>query len=193
MMAILQLEACNARAASIINRYAEIHRRMNMSVVLASLLPGATIPAMIAATALPALAIYQPMARELAHLYLGTPGSPPSPALKMAAHQFAAEFNPASATRMTGGLVSGMGMQAVSNFLPLATTCVSASLDFASSVKLTRRIGAMMSIYFQNGGQWVVSKLATFELAKDVGPDLAFRTAPTALPSPFQDRQSQSE
>ena len=53
-------------------------------------------------------------------------------------------------------------------WIPILGGIVSASFDAAIALKMTRRVGTMISIYYQNGRSWVGSRRETYGYAKDI-------------------------
>jgi len=51
-------------------------------------------------------------------------------------------------------------------FIPVVGGAVGAALDYLIATQMTWRVGAMVSMYFQNGGNWIESQRHTFDLAK---------------------------
>jgi hypothetical protein len=51
---------------------------------------------------------------------------------------------------------------------------IGAALDYVIATAMTWRVGTMVSIYYQNGGNWVGSRKHTFELAKGITGGLNF-------------------
>lgn len=163
----------NARAHQIVMNYASKHSIMDIGVGVISLIPGAGIPAIIGAISLQSEVIYKPMARDLAAVYLsetdtytdrlGSVASVQTVGMEFA-QQFALEFLAEQAQE----LVMEAGLGALATCIPLAGAAVGAALDFLIAQMMTWRVATMTSIYFQNGAQWIGSRKATMEIAKEL-------------------------
>lgn len=161
----------NTQARQIVRDYAARHAAMDVCVGLASLLPGAGIPAIISAIALQSNLIYKPMARDLAAVYLretdsytdlmGNVASVATVALEFG-QEFAVEF----LTEHARELITEAGLGAVATAIPVAGAAVGATLDYLIAQMMTWRVGTMTAIYFQNGAAWVGDRKSTMEVAK---------------------------
>lgn len=161
----------NTLAREIVRDYAAKHAAMDVGVGLVSLLPGAGIPAIIAAIALQSSVIYKPMAQELARVYLretdaytdrlGNIASGATVALEFG-QEFATEFLAEQAME----LLTEAGLGAAATIIPLAGAAVGALLDCLIAQMMTWRVGTMTAIYFQNGAAWVGNRQGTMEIAK---------------------------
>jgi len=161
----------NCEAERIVRNYAAKHAAMDIGVGLVSLLPGAGIPAIIAAVGLQAKFIYRPMAQDLARVYLretdsysdrlGNIASGATVALEFG-QEFAVEFLAEQAQE----LLTEAGLGALATLIPIAGAAVGATLDYLIAQMMTWRVGTMTAIYFLNGGNWVGERKTTMEIAK---------------------------
>jgi len=71
---LTHLEERNRIARDFISSYANKHAAMDVLVGLIGLIPGAAIPALAGAIAAQSPVIYQPLARDLAKIYMAEPG-----------------------------------------------------------------------------------------------------------------------
>jgi uncharacterized protein (DUF697 family) len=180
MMVPLRLEERNRIAQQVIDIYAVRHGAMDVGVGLIGLLPGAAIPALMTAIALQAPTIYQPMARKLSRVYMASPeeleyaqdNQVLDGIIANAGLDLVAEFGIEFLKEVAGEIVAELGFGAVLTFIPFFGAIAAGALDYAVATTMTRRVGKMCSIYFQNGAAWVGSKRETYELAKETTGDL---------------------
>jgi hypothetical protein len=175
----------NERAQKIIQYYARLHAGMDIAVGIAGLLPGAAIPAIIAAIASQSPLIYQPMARDLGAIYtvddesLGDTIEHVRGIVKQGAFEtgildIASEFGQEFMMQIGHELLTEVGLGVLGSLcIPLLGGAVGASLDYLIANMMTWRVGTMVSIYYQNGGEWLGSRYATYEQAKDLTGGLA--------------------
>jgi hypothetical protein len=185
-LTLFRLEDRNRAASAIIDRYVNAHGVMDVGVGLIGLLPGAAIPALVTAIGLQAPVIYQPLARKLARIYLAPPEDLedvqsdivlPSALVYTAGLDIAADFGVEFIANIAGELVIELGFGSLATFIPVVGAFVGATLDYVIATKMTRRVGKMVSIYFQNGAHWVCDKRKTYEVSKTAPDDLnAIRT-----------------
>jgi hypothetical protein len=170
---LYNLEEKNLRAERIIQDYAAKAALMGIGVGLASWIPGAAIPAILASLAIQKTQIYQPMARDLAALYRKDTDSYTDKLVNVASIsttgiEFASEFALEFLSDQAQELIWDAGLGAAASFIPFAGVAIGAGLDYAISQMLTWRVGTMTSIYFQNGGEWVGDRKQTLNIAKDL-------------------------
>jgi hypothetical protein len=170
---ISHIDDKNARAEEIIRHYAKKHALMDIGVGLVSLAPGAAIPAIIAAVALQSTEIYKPMANELASVYLAGTDSYTDrlgnvASVTTVAIEFAQEFAVEFLVECAQELITEAGMGALATFIPIGGAFVAAGLDYIIAQMLTRRVGTMTAVYFQNGAQWVDSRKTTMAISKEL-------------------------
>jgi hypothetical protein len=163
----------NARAEQIIKQYAAKHATMDIGVGLASLIPGAGIPAIIAAVALQSRVIYKPLAKDLAAVYLRDIDSYTDKLGHIAAGatvalEFSQEFALEFLAEQAQELLTEAGLGALATCIPFAGAVVGASLDYLIAQMMTWRVGTMTSIYFQNGAEWVQDRKSTMGIAKEL-------------------------
>jgi hypothetical protein len=181
----MRLEDRNERARETIQSYARLHAGMDIAVGLAGLLPGAAVPALVAAIAAQSPVIYQPMARDLAAIYtvdeesLGDTIEQVRRVVKRGAFQtgfldIASEFGQEFMMQIGHELLTEAGLGVLGSLcIPVLGGAIGASLDYLIANMMTWRVGTMVSIYYQNGGEWLVSRHATYERAKDLTGGLA--------------------
>ncbi|MFZ0771389.1 MAG: hypothetical protein WCA49_17215 [Candidatus Sulfotelmatobacter sp.] len=175
---LMHLEDRNARAQEIIQSYSRLHAGMDVAVGLAGLLPGAAIPALIAAIAAQSPIIYQPMARDLAAVYTvdedyisqnieQVRGVLKNAALQTGFLDVASEFGTEFIMQIGGELLTEAGLGIMASLcVPVLGGAIGAALDYLIANMMTWRVGIMVSIYYQNGGDWLSSRHETFEEAK---------------------------
>jgi hypothetical protein len=154
---------------------------MDVGVGLIGLIPGAAIPALVTAIGLQAPVIYQPLARKLARIYIASPEELedvqsdivlPNAFVYTAGLDIAADFGVEFIASIAGELVVEAGLGSLATFVPIVGAFVGASLDYVIATKMTRRVGKMVSIYFQNGAHWLGDKGKTYEASKAASDDL---------------------
>ncbi len=175
---ILRLDERNRRAEDIIRHWATKHAQMDIAVGVLGLIPMMAIPALATAIAAQAPLIYRPMAKELAAIYTVEEGSI-NKAIADVAHivesetvhtsmlDISAEFGTEFMMHMAHELVVEAGLGVLAGLcVPILGGAVGAALDYLIANMMTWRIGTMVSMYYQNNGQWLGSRDHTFELAK---------------------------
>lgn len=174
---LARLDERNRIARDFISGYANKHAAMDVVVGLVGLIPGLSIPALAGAIAAQSPVIYQPMARDLAKIYVAEPGelvgakedvvhrvAIQTGVLDVAA-DFGTEFMMQIATELL--MEAGWGVLGAM-FIPVVGGAVGAALDYLIATQMTWRVGTMVSMYFQNGGNWIENQRHTFELAKEM-------------------------
>jgi hypothetical protein len=176
---VLGLDIRNKEAEKIIAQYAKNHRWLDVAVGAAGTLvpvPGAALVAMVACIAAQGPLFYKPMADKLAKVYLGSIDHHTNRLViegvfEGAGLDIANEFNAQFFAEIAGELVSELGWGGAVAMVPFIGGIAGAALDALVATTMTWRVGTMISVYFQNGGQWLGSRRETFEVAKDfVGP-----------------------
>lgn len=182
---LMRLGDRNERAQKIVQDYARLHAGMDIAVGLAGLLPGAAVPALVAAIAAQSPLIYQPMARDLSAIYtideesLDDTIEQVRGIVKRGAFQtgfldIASEFGQEFLIQISHELLAEAGLGVLGSLcIPVLGGAVGAALDYLIANMMTWRVGTMVSIYYQNGGAWLVSRHATYEQAKDLTGGLA--------------------
>lgn len=176
---LMRLGDRNERAQKIVQSYARLHAGMDIAVGITGLLPGAAIPAIIAAIAVQSPLIYQPMARDLAALYttdhesLGDTveqirGIVNRGAFETGVLDIASEFGQEFMIQIAHELLGEVGLGVLGSLcIPVLGSAVGAALDYLIANMMTWRVGTMVSIYYQNGGEWLLgSRHATYERVK---------------------------
>jgi uncharacterized protein (DUF697 family) len=179
-MVPLRLEDRNRIAQQVIDRYASNHAAMDVGVGLVGLIPGAAIPALMTAIGLQGPAIYQPLARRLAGVYLASPEDLNSVqdnqvidlTVITAGFDLTSEFGLEFLKQIASELLVELGFGTALTFIPIVGAVAAAGLDYLIATRMTQRVGKMVAIYFQNGAAWVGSKRETYELAKNLPDDL---------------------
>ncbi|MGO8817438.1 MAG: hypothetical protein ACLQVG_22555 [Terriglobia bacterium] len=174
---LARLDERNRIARDFISDYANRHAAMDVAVGLVGLIPGLSIPALAGAIAAQSPVIYQPMARDLAKIYMAEPrelaGARGDIVHRVAiqtgvldvAADFGAEFMLQIATELL--MEAGWGVLGAM-FIPVVGGAVGAALDYLIATQMTWRVGTMVSMYFQNGGNWIGNQRHTFEMAKEM-------------------------
>jgi hypothetical protein len=174
------LDERNRIAREIIRKYANRHAAMDITVGVIGIVPFLAVPALLAAIAAQAPVIYQPMARELAKVYRAESGELEKardfiiqPMAQQTGYKdVAADYGTAFMMQIASELLLEAGWGGLgATVIPVLGGVVGAALDYLIATQMTWRVGAMVSMYFQNGGAWVESRKHTFELAKGLtGP-----------------------
>jgi len=174
---VKRLDDRNGKAQDIIRSYARRHAGMDIAIGIIGLLPGAAIPAIIAAISAQSPLIYQPMARDLAAIYTIGEGELDQEtsnvrrlvmrgAVETGIIDIGAEFGTEFLMHIGKELVSEVGLGVLASLcVPALGGVVGAALDYLIANMMTWRVGTMVSIYYQNGGSWVGSKDSTFKAA----------------------------
>jgi hypothetical protein len=192
----LKLEDRNKLADALIKSYSTKHAVMDVGVGLAGLIPvpGAAPLALVAAIVLQAPIIYQPLARELATIYLAPPsavlGAVMNPVtqgtLETAvadvagdlATQYTAEYGAEFIQTMVLEMLPEFGVGMAVSMVPILGAVIGATLDWKIANAMTKRVGYMTAIYFQNNAAWLGSKNQTYGIAKRIADIDAVRDIP---------------
>lgn len=175
LITVYKLEERNRIATDFIRDYANRHTKMDIALGLISLAPGLVFPALAAAIAGQSKFIYQPMARDLARIYMAEPGKLEeandtivhSGSIQTAICDVATDFGTEFMIQIATELLTEIGFGVVAAMcVPVIGAIVGAALDYLIATQMTWRVGTMVSIYFQNGGKWVENQKNTFELSK---------------------------
>lgn len=172
---LARLDERNRTACYSIAAYANKHAAMDVLVGLIGLIPLLSFPALAGAIAAQSPVIYQPLARDLAKIYMATPaeleGAKEGIVQRVAdqtgvldvAADFGTEFMLQIATELL--MEAGWGVLGAM-VIPVVGGAVGAALDYLIATQMTWRVGTMVSMYFQNGGNWLENQRHTFDLAK---------------------------
>jgi hypothetical protein len=175
---ILRLDERNKRAEAVIQSWAKKHAQMDIAVGLLGIVPFMAIPALGAAIAAQAPLIYQPMARELEAVYtvqeeaLGKDLTEvthivAAETVHTSVLDITAEFGTEFMMHMAHELVVEAGLGVLAGLcVPILGGAIGAALDYLIANMMTWRVGTMVSLYYQNNGNWLGSRDRTFELAK---------------------------
>ncbi|MGC2110089.1 MAG: hypothetical protein WA655_11275 [Candidatus Korobacteraceae bacterium] len=177
---VLRLEERNRLAENLIGEYQTRHGLMDVGIGLAGLFPGGGIPALMVAIGLQAPVIYQPLASKLAAVYLATPNELSTAqndivarvTAETAAVDLAGEFGSEFLVQIAGELLTELGVGTAASLIPIIGGFIAAGLDWEIATRMTKRVGYMVAIYFQNGASWVGSKKKTYEMARTMRGDL---------------------
>ena len=178
---VFHLAERNRLAERTISEFASKHATMDIGVGLVGLIPGAGLPALIVAIAAQSPVIYQPLARRLAEIYLVDDPAELSAVranvlrtriIENAIIDIAAEFGFAFIMEIAGELALELGIGGFITFIPIVGAFAAAGLDYMIATSITKRVGKMVAIYFQNGGQWVGSKSQTSKIASGLSDNL---------------------
>lgn len=172
-----QLGPRNQLAKDTIIKYSKRHGKMDVAVGAVGIFGfGFAMAALATAIAAQAPVIYQPLARDLGLIYTATADNKIRGIIKEnvivgGGFDIAAEFGTEFMTAIAGELVTEVGLGAATTFIPFVGALTGAALDYVIATKMTWRVGTMVSIYYQNGGNWIESRHHTFELAKEFTED----------------------
>lgn len=148
-----------------------------MAVGLLGLVPFLAVPALGAAIAAQSPLIYQPMARELGAIYTVEEDAVDKPSdigqivaaetVHTSVLDVSAEFGTEFMMHMAHELLVEAGLGVLAGLcVPVLGGAVGAALDYLIANMMTWRVGTMVSMYYQNNGNWLGSREKTFELAK---------------------------
>lgn len=176
-MAVYRLHDRNQAAQDVIDNYVTAHAGVDVLLGLAGFIPipGAAAAALVAAIGLQAPVFYQPLARKLAKIYTASPDQLEAAqddivggvVVQTVIADLVADFGIEFMGMIAGEVLAELGFgAAVGIWIPVIGGFIAAGLDLAIATTMTNRVGRMVAIYFQNGGEWVGSKKATYELAK---------------------------
>lgn len=178
------LKRRNETANAVIERYAKRHRFMDVGIGIAGLfIPGGGIIAALASIAAQAPLIYQPLVKELSHIYAATPDMVTRGIVTDAVitdtiydlkNELIFEFGPEFLLELLQEIWPELGMGAVAGLIPIIGGIAAATLDATFAATLTWQIGTMTAMYFMNDEEWVNSKKETLRRARKQ----------TGLPSP---------
>jgi len=172
---LARLDERNRIARDFISSYANRHAAMDVAVGLVGLIPFMSLPALAAAVAAQSPIIYQPLARDLAKIYMAEPAQLTGAkedvvdrvAVQTGVMDVAANFGTDFMLQIATELLMEAGWGVIgAALIPVVGGAVGAALDYLIATQMTWRVGTMVSMYFQNGGKWVGSQKHTFELAK---------------------------
>ena len=140
---------------------------------------GLAIPALVIAIAAQAPVIYKPMAEELAKVYNAEPDGATGQIVTTGivvggAADIAGEFSSEFITTIAGELIAEAELGISAGFIPVVGGIIGAALDYVIATAMTWRVGTMVSIYYQNGGKWVIDRKNTYELAKEMTGGIHF-------------------
>jgi uncharacterized protein (DUF697 family) len=163
----------NTSAEQIIKEYAEKHVKMDIGVGPVSLIPGVGRVGIPFAIAAQTRLIYQPMAQDLAAVYLRDTDSDTDKLANIApvatvALEFSQEFTLEFLMEQAQELVTEVGLGILATCIPFVGVLAGGTLDYLIAQMMTWRVGTMTSIYFQNGAEWVGNRKSTMEIAKDL-------------------------
>lgn len=156
-----------------IESFATGHAAMDALIGAAGFLPipGAGPASMIAAIALQAPVVYQPLAKEIAAIYGRqhdgtTRHEVVQTAIAGGVLDVAADLGAEFFKEIAGELLREAGLGFALSFIPIAGGLVSTYLDVKIAWTLTWRVGFMVALYHENGGKWVKSRRHSYDLAK---------------------------
>jgi uncharacterized protein (DUF697 family) len=171
---VFGLEDRNRRAKEIITKYAKMHAAMDVGIGLTALIPipGAATAAVIAAILAQAPLVYKPMTAELATVYSATVTAEATRLSHNAiaigtATDIAAEIGSEFLREIAGELIGEAAVGLGASALPFIGALFAAGVDAAVSATLTWRVGTMVSLYFQNGEEWLRTRKDTYHVAKE--------------------------
>ena len=168
---IFNLSERNRQAEQVIRDYARGHAAADVGIgIIGTIIPGATIPALIASIAGQAPLVYQPMSKRLAAIYAATPDQVTNRIVIESAvigglGDLAAELASEFMGEIAAELLQEAGWGALASVIPGIGGIIAAGLDATIAATLTWRVGTMVAIYHQNGG-WIENRHATYGRAK---------------------------
>lgn len=190
---VLRLTERNARAERIIRDYAKKHAGMDILIGFSSLIPGLAAPALVGAIAAQGPLIYRPMADDLGALYMADCDALNEDLAVWLVNAISAEdlvdikklvgveivhtgvldatseFGQEFMMQIGHELVMEAGAGVIASLcVPVLGGVVGAALDYLIANIMTWRVGTMVSMYYQNNAQWLGTRQATFERAKQL-------------------------
>jgi uncharacterized protein (DUF697 family) len=178
------LKRRNDMANVVIERYAKRNRFANVGIGIAGLfVPGGGILSTLVSIATQSPMVYQPMVKELSHIYGASPDMVTKGMVTDALisntsynlqNQFFLEFGPEFLLELLQQIWPELGIGAVTGLIPIIGGIAAAALDATFSATLTWQVGTMTAMYFMNDEEWVNSKQETRRRARKQ----------TGLPSP---------
>jgi hypothetical protein len=155
-------------AESIIDSYSVKHMTMDVGIGVLGLLPVPFLGTAALLTTIGAQApvIYQPMVRKIGTLYAQTPNELTDESVRKGvlaaaivdvAAQFGKDFIIESAREILHDNVGGVALSAI----PVVGGIFAAGVDAIVARKVTKIVGAMALVYFENPFGWVVSRNTT--------------------------------
>jgi hypothetical protein len=162
----------NRLAKEAIKQTALDHAKWDMAVGAAGMF-GLAIPALIVAIATQGPMFYKPLAEKLTRIYNVEPDGKTQAIIRQnmlvgSVVDIAGEFTTEFLMMIAGELFTELSLGTAASFIPGVGAVIGAALDYIIATTMTWRVGVMVSIYCQNGNQWVGSKKHTFELAKEI-------------------------
>jgi len=154
---------------------------MDVGIGIVGLVPGAALPALALAIGAQAPVIYQPLVKKIGSVYLSPPQDVVSAQLDMlpimtvatGGVDITADFGINFVAEKAKEFIAEIGFGAAAGtWVPVVGGLIAAGLDWKIGTAMTRCVGRMASIYFQNGKQWSGSKRDTYEAAKNMTGDL---------------------
>lgn len=176
-----ELEKRNLLCDGLIKQYSHTHGVMDVAIGAVGLIPGAALPALALAIGAQAPVIYQPLVRKIGSVYQAPPQDVACAQIDMlpvmtaatGALDIAADFGVNFIIEMAKEFIAEIGFgAAMGAAIPIVGGIVAAALDWKVGNEMTRCVGRMTSIYYQNGARWSGSKRDTYEAAKNMNGDL---------------------
>ncbi len=170
-IALFNLSERNRQAEQVIRDYARGHAAADIGIgILGTIVPGATIPALIASIAGQAPLVYQPMSKRLAAIYSASPDQVTNRVVIESAvigglGDLASELGSEFMGEIAAELIQEAGWGALASVIPGVGGIIAAGLDATIAATLTWRVGTMVAIYHQNG-DWIQDRHATYGRAK---------------------------
>jgi hypothetical protein len=176
----------------IISKFEKKHATVDVAfgvvgTLAGAVVPGASISTLVASVGLSVPLIYQPMAQELGEVYLADPrelsrlgskllyqGYALTAMVDVSAYitkQLAEEFSAEFLAEIAQELLTEFGIGFFAAFIPVVGGAVGAVIDYKVARHLTRIVGKMASVYYQNGAKWVGSRRDTYQIAKYIKGD----------------------
>lgn len=168
------LKKRNEQAVRTIARYARNHVGFDIFIGLAgTFIPFGGLAALTSSILAQYPLVYEPMSRELAHIYTAKPdqitrAATISTAMLGAAGDIAAAIGIEFLQEIAGDLLTEMGLATAAASLPFVGGIAGMMADAVIASTLTWRVGTMIAIYYQNGGAWYTDRKTTFDKAKDM-------------------------
>ena len=134
-------------------------------------LPGAGLASIVAAIVAQGPVIYQPLARDIAAIYGRQPGKVEREEVLRGAigggvRDIAVDFGTEFFREIAIEIVQDIGWGAAASVIPVLGGIASTAIDTKVAWTMTWRVGLMLALYHENGGQWIINRKHTYELVR---------------------------
>ena len=179
----------NGRAETIIASYARAHAWIDVGVgAIGTFIPAAALPGLGACVLAQYPLVYRPLSRKLTAIYTdplhdGAQQAGPTGWARAVSVEGAMALNPQNSPglqqiynleiflELAREYANEVGIGFALSLLPVIGGICGAVYDAKAATTMTWRVGTMISLFFQNGSDWIGDRKRTLEMAKEiVGP-----------------------